>query len=143
FYSFFKTGIVNVYIPTQVSFKHSNHFAPHSLDWIGINFYSNMLFVGKEPQPETDPNFVTENPTYRNYPEGVARAIEQIHTEIAQPLNIPIIVTENGIALPLSQEGEYKRKRFFQRALFTIKILLERGYNIIGYLPWSSHDSYE
>ena len=143
FYAFFSSGNVDLWIPSQVSVKHSNPLAPQSLDWIGINFYSNMFMVVKDPQEETDPELRTENPRYRNYPEGIARAIEQVYSAIAQPLKIPIIITENGIATAHNNQGEVKRKRFFQRALFTIRILLERGYPIIGYLPWSSHDSYE
>jgi len=143
FYSFFNSGTINIWIPSKVSISHTNSLAPRSLDWIGVNFYSNMFMVATEPQEETDPELRTENPRYRNYPEGIARAIEQIHSNIARPLNIPIIITENGIATSLDEAGEAKRQRFFQRALFTIKILLQHGYNIIGYLPWSSHDSYE
>jgi len=143
FYSFFKTGAANVWIPSKVTLSHSNKYAPKSLDWIGINFYSNMFMQATKPLEETDPGRLTENPRYRNYPEGIARAIEQINSAIAQPLNIPIIITENGIATKKDTAGELKRQRFFQRALFTIKTLLQDGFNIIGYLPWSSHDSYE
>ncbi len=143
FYDFFAKGETWLWIPSKVNITHINALAPTSLDWIGVNFYSNMLMAAKEPQEETDPELQTENPRYRNYPEGVARAIEQIHSNLAGPLNIPIMITENGIATPLNSAGELKRKRFFQRALFTVQTLLQHGYNIIGYLPWSSHDSYE
>lgn len=143
FYTFFNSGTINIWIPSKVSIKHTNPLAKQSLDWIGINFYSNMFMAATTPVEETDPELSTENPRYRNYPEGIARAIEQIHANIAQPLNIPIIITENGIATQKNDAGEAKRKRFFQRALFTIKTLIQHGYDIIGYLPWSSHDSYE
>lgn len=143
FYSFFSAGNVSLWIPSQVKIAHSNELAPQSIDWIGINFYSNMFMMIKDPQEEIDPELRTENPRYRNYPEGIARAVEQIYAALAKPLNIPIIITENGIATSLDSQGEAKRKRFFQRALFTIQVLLQRGYPIIGYLPWSSHDSYE
>src|SRR5204863_8826149 len=53
----------------------------------------------------------------------------------------PIMITENGIAT--SKQESKKREKFFQRTLFTIKTLIDDGYPIIGYLPWSSHDSYE
>jgi beta-glucosidase len=143
FYDFFTQGKTWLWIPSKVNISHLNVLAPQSIDWIGINFYSNMLMAAKEPQEETDPELQTENPRYRNYPEGIARAIEQIQSNLASTLNIPIMITENGIATPLNSAGELKRKRFFQRALFTVQTLLQHGYNIIGYLPWSSHDSYE
>jgi len=143
FYSFFKTGVVNIWIPSKVNLSHTNTLAQKSLDWIGINFYSNMFMHKMNPIEETDQERKTENPRYRVYPEGIARAIEQIHTNIAQPLNIPIIITENGIATPNNSAGEEKRQLFFHRALFTIQTLIQHGYNIIGYLPWSSHDCFE
>jgi beta-glucosidase len=143
FYLFFSRGKVGLWIPTKVNIVHSNPLAPSSLDWIGINFYSNMAMKISKPQEETDPELSTQNPRYRNYPEGLARAVQQIHSAIAQPLNIPIIITENGIATGKNEMDELKRKRFFQRALFTLRVLLKQGYNLIGYLPWSSHDSYE
>jgi len=63
---------------------------------LGLIFIQICLCILK-PQEETDPEFVTENPRYRNYPEVSLDAIEQIHTEIAQPLIIPIIYHKNGI----------------------------------------------
>jgi beta-glucosidase/6-phospho-beta-glucosidase/beta-galactosidase len=52
---------------------------------------------------------------------------------------LPIIITENGIAT----KDDNKRTRYFQRALCTITELIKDGYNVIGYLPWTSHDNYE
>jgi len=100
------------------------------------------MFLTK-PQEEKNPEYITENPRYRDYPEGIERAIKVINDAIAYPLNIPIIITENGIATANTPQGEEKRKRFFNRALENIRQLLDKGYPIIGYLPWSSHDSYE
>jgi beta-glucosidase len=117
--------------------------AHYSLDWIGLNFYSNMNMFIHKPQEETEPEYMTENPRYRDYPEGIERAIKLIDDAIAQPLQIPIIITENGIATQNNPHGEEKRKRFFARTLENIRQLLDKKYNIIGYLPWSSHDSYE
>src|SRR5690606_21856337 len=91
------------------------------------------------PQTETDPDRMTENPTYRDYPEGFYRAVKEIYKNVAKPLGIPIIITENGIAT----NNDERRTRFFQRTLYTIRKLIEEGYPIIGYTPWASHDNYE
>lgn len=143
FYSFFTTGTFYVNIPFQAYVSHTNTLAPQSLDWIGLNFYSNMKMFITKPQTELNEKRKTKNPTYRDYPEGIARAVQEIYSKIAQPLNIPLLITENGIATENNMLGEKKRTKFFYRTLFTITALIEDGYNIIGYLPWSSHDSYE
>ncbi len=111
----------------------------NTLDWIGINIYSNMEMLGTKPQQETNEDRQTANLRYRDYPEGIYRGVKIINDAIAKPLNIPIIITENGIAT----ENNARRTRFFQRALYTIRKLIEEDYPIIGYTPWASHDNYE
>jgi beta-glucosidase len=131
FFKFFK--------PTRLI----RYFNLCKLDWIGLNIYSNMMMLYAAPQKETVEARQTENLNYRNYPEGIYRAVKIIYEGIAQPLNIPIIITENGIATKNDPSGNEKRTRFFQRTLYTIRKLIEEGYPIIGYTPWASHDNYE
>jgi beta-glucosidase len=114
-----------------------------ALDWIGLNIYSNMFMLYAQKQEEKDEERKTENLNYRDYPEGIYRAVKIISDKIAKPLNIPIIITENGIATKNDAQGNEKRTRFFRRALYTIRKLIEEGHNIIGYTPWASHDNYE
>jgi len=144
FFNFFNTGSFYVWLPTKayVKTKYNPH-AKDSLDWIGVNIYSNMYMLWSQRQEETVTDRQTANVNYRDYPEGIYRAVETIHKNIAQPLNVPIIVIENGIATDNTDAGNAKRTRFFQRTLFTIRKLLEENYNIIGYTPWAAHDNYE
>jgi len=134
FFKFFKPPVPSWLI---------RYFNLSKLDWIGLNIYSNMLMLYAAPQKETLEERQTENLNYRNYPEGIYRAVKIIYDGIARPLNIPIIITENGIATKNDLSGNEKRTRFFQRALYTIRKLIEEGYPIIGYTPWASHDNYE
>jgi beta-glucosidase len=144
FYSFFNTGIFYTWLPTKAYVKTTyNANAKNSLDWIGVNTYSNMYMLWSQRQEETVTDRQTANVNYRDYPEGIYRAVENINKNIATPLHIPIIVTENGIATNNDFAGNEKRTRFFQRTLFTIRKLLEENYNVIGYIPWSCHDNYE
>jgi beta-glucosidase/6-phospho-beta-glucosidase/beta-galactosidase len=113
------------------------------LDWIGVNIYSNMFMLGTVRQQEKEEERQTANLNYRDYPEGIYRAVKIINDNIAKPLNIPIIITENGIATKNDITGDEKRIRFFRRALYTIRKLIQEGYPIIGYIPWASHDNYE
>lgn len=124
-------------------FKLMRYRYSRTLDWIGINVYSNLEMLGMVPQEETDPERQTENKTYRDYPEAIYRAVKIIYKELAQPLNIPIIITENGIATKNDADDNKKRELFLRRALYTIRKLIEEEYPIIGYTPWASHDNYE
>ncbi len=137
FFDFFTTGTFRVVTPKIVYLY--NEKAPESLDWIGLNVYSNMIMRFKEKQIESNKDKATTNINYRDYPEGIYRATKEIYNRLAKPLQLPIIITENGIAT----NDNTKRTRFFQRTLFTIRTLIEKGYPIIGYTPWASHDNYE
>ncbi len=149
FYGFFTTGIFELYIPNKVYTYRYKKSAPRCIDWIGINFYSNKYVMNLEGQspPETDPDRETLNPNYRFYPEGLARATEEIYNRIVVPVSkaqglereIPIWITENGIAA----KTEEQRTLFFQRTLFTIGCMINRGYPIVAYTPWASHDNFE
>jgi beta-glucosidase len=127
--------------------------AHKAFDWIGVNIYSNRFLNGFEQITgntliETDEERYTDNANYRNYPEGIYRAVQLITENVAMPLgklknkngqSLPVIVTENGIAT----KDDAKRTRYFQRAITTITALINDGYPVIGYLPWASHDNYE
>jgi beta-glucosidase len=143
FFDFFTTGTFKMRIPSWINVSYTDLRAPQSIDWIGINEYSNMEMRGLTPQITTDETRKTENLNYRDYPEGIYRAVQIISDKIAKPLNIPIIITENGIATKNDEDGNKKRELFFRRTLYTIRKLIEEGYPIIGYTPWASHDNYE
>lgn len=127
--------------------------AHKAFDWIGVNVYSNRFLNGFEQISgskliEEDEERYTDNANYRNYPEGIYRAVQMISDNVAVPLGklknkdgkpLPIIVTENGIAT----KDDKKRTRYFQRAIWTITQLIKDGYAVVGYLPWTSHDNYE
>jgi beta-glucosidase len=160
-YDFLVNGIYCMYTPNagfMKTVKGLNVYREHkhahrAFDWIGVNIYSNRFMKGfdqivGDELIETDEERYTDNPNYRNYPEGIYRAVKMISEHIAAPLGkirnkngkpLPVIVTENGIAT----NDDAKRTRYFQRALKTITQLVKEGYPVIGYLPWASHDNYE
>jgi beta-glucosidase len=160
-FDFLVNGVYSMYTPDAEFMKtakglnvYREHKHAHkAFDWIGVNVYSNKFMDGFKPIDgkdliEIDEERYTDNPNYRNYPEGIYRAVKIITEKVAVPLGkirnkdgkpLPIIVTENGIAT--NDHG--KRTRYFQRAIWTITQLIKEGYPVVGYLPWTSHDNYE
>ncbi len=138
-YRFFTTGEFTVHIPFKLNLTHKNSFAIGALDFIGLNYYSNRhLFLTKTVQ-EQEPERTTDNGNYRIYPQGLYRAIVELSERIAQPLSIPIYVTENGIA---TMDDE-KRYAFYHQYLYALCKAIEDGYPVYGYLPWTLADNYE
>jgi len=158
-FDFLVNGVYSMYTPDADFMKtakglnvyREHKYAHKAFDWIGVNVYSNRFIDGFAPVTtviETDEERYTDNKNYRNYPEGIYRAVQIITEKVATPLGkirnkngkpLPIIVTENGIAT----KDDGKRTRYFQRAIWTITQLIKEGYPVVGYLPWTSHDNFE
>lgn len=138
-FNFFRTGNFTIKIPTQVSLHHINNNAPHSLDFIGVNTYSNIHTVLSKKLIDTDPLTSTDNSTYRIYPQGLYRAISIVSRKLAKPLGIPMYITENGIAT----HDEAKREYFYQQYLYVLEKALHDGFDVRGYLTWTLADNYE
>lgn len=160
-FDFLVNGVYCMYTPDADFMKtakglnvYREHKHAHkAFDWIGVNVYSNRFMNGFEQVTgnkliEIDEERYTDNLNYRNYPEGLERAVKIIADNLAFPLGklknnhgkpLPIIITENGIAT----NDDAKRTRYFQRAMWTITQLIKDGYPVIGYLPWTSHNNYE
>ncbi|MGD1836763.1 MAG: glycoside hydrolase family 1 protein, partial [Nitrososphaeraceae archaeon] len=121
-------------------------------DFIGINYYrrlyvynsqilnlSSASFVGAAAINDLrkyDGNHgVLNDLGWEIYPKGLYEIISKLHNK----WNIPILITENGIA---DKNNEY-RSKFIIAHLKQIKKNIEEKVNIIGYLYWSLMDNYE
>ena len=71
---------------------------------------------------------------YTIYGEGMYRAIESVSA-----LNVPIIITENGVA----DATDDRRKLYIQRYLYAVSKAIENGFDIQGYFYWSLMDNFE
>lgn len=112
--------------------------AQESIDWIGLNYYSRRLTKGTQAVwVASEPR--TANPNYSIYPEGIYRALHQINNEIAKPLGIPIIITENGIAT----DDDELRSRFVLAYLEQITRAMSDGIPVQAWCQWSLLDNYE
>ena len=69
------------------------------------------------------------------YPEGLYKILMHIKNQ----WNIPVIITENGIA---DRNGE-KRAPYIVSHIEQLKRAMDDGVNVMGYLHWSLMDNYE
>jgi beta-glucosidase len=78
-------------------------------------------------------DILTDMP-YTIYPEGIYRAIKYVSI-----LNVPIMITENGIADHLDD----RRELYIKRYLYSVSKAIKDGYNVVGYFYWSFMDNFE
>jgi len=111
-------------------------------DFIGLNFYSrvviqqlywNVLSQGAVV-PSCKPGEVMTDMPYPMYADGLYKAI----TEVSQ-FNVPIYITENGIADSIDN----RREDFFKNYLAALSKALEDGYDVRGWFYWSLMDNFE
>lgn len=120
----------------------SDKWAPHSLDFIGVNYYRHQI-SRINPFKDTHNNGVIDarpdEPTAHDtgwavYPEGLYRSIKK-----AGELNLPIYVTEIGIA----DSKDEQRDGFYRKHLYAIQQALNEGSDVRGCFFWSLMDNYE
>lgn len=140
-FNFFTTGTYNVYLPGMALVEHTNHDAPKSLDFIGLNHYSLGFINNFKKESHPDETAHTANKNYCVSPESLYLAIKEIDDRIAKPLNIPIYITENGTA-PLDDDAD-KKNSFYQTYLYAMYKALQEGCDVRGYITWSLMDNFE
>jgi beta-glucosidase len=149
--NFFKTGTYHFWFPFLANVKYTNLEGMKCNDFIGLNFYShfhisayhmimNQKFINKDARPEDI--FLSgcensETPTdmpQSVYAEGFYRAIMACHE-----LNIPIFITENGIADAVDD----RRELFIKKYLYAMTRAMKDGADVKGYYYWSLLDNFE
>ena len=135
----FTKGEFDFYLPAMANISYKNYDAINSLDFIGLNYYSRWHVKGQlnlaEPFTfELRPQDIQTDMPYAIYPEGFYKAVKTI-----AKLNVPIIITENGIA----DDKDDRRSLFIKRYLYALFKTIEEGYDIRGYFYWSLMDNFE
>lgn len=111
------------------------------LDFLGVNYFTRihlrfnplkkrgieMIFKDRDGYGLTDIGWEV-------HPEGLEKVLQE-----ASKLNIPLMVTENGIA---TRNDEIKI-RFIKKHIEILERCLKQGMDIRGYFYWSLIDSYE
>lgn len=132
FMHFFTTGhfIYNIPGGNRISFIDDR--APCSLDFIGLNIYSDMILGPGPMRYEHEQS--TDMPMWAVRPHVLYDAI----TEISK-LHVPIIITENGIC----DAQDDRREQWIISYSNAVKKTIDDGYDVRGYCYWSLLDNYE
>lgn len=147
-----KTKIFGKEIPTSIAFvidTKTNEYLKNggkALDFIGLNYYChNYITSDRKTVPETNHAIepATNNERYTVYGEGLYRAIEELSNRIAKPLQVPIYITENGVATNNDEQGNALRTLHNQRYLYGMARAIQEGHDVRGYVHWALMDNYE
>jgi len=104
-------------------------------DFVGVQCYTRVRIGRDGPLPVPDGSEVTLT-GWEYWPEALEDAIR--HTwEVTE--GMPILVTENGIATG----NDERRIDYTGRALRGMKLALDDGIDIRGYIHWSALDNFE
>ena len=102
------------------------------LDFIGVNYYFHAKI--RFPGVQKNENVITSDLGWEVYPEGIYHVLED-----AQRYNVPLYVTENGLA----DEEDSKRKDFIKEHIRWIHKAVSEGVDVKGYFHWSLLDNFE
>lgn len=112
------------------------HYLPYIKedDFFGLQNYSRSIIGpdGIMPNPE---GAEETQMGYEYYPEGLEHVIRRVHEE----LDIPIMVTENGIATA----DDTRRVAYIETALSGVEKCIADGIPVTGYMYWSMMDNFE
>lgn len=106
------------------------------LDWLGLNYYftrtiklgiTGVKTINSDKLPKSDMGWQT-------FPEGIYQVLTQV-----KKYNIPVYITENGIA---NARDDMRQDYIRQHLSWALKAKSE-GVNLQGYFYWSLTDNYE
>ncbi len=115
------------------------------LDFLGVNYYSR----NRARSPILPPLGPAGDPVERTgigwevYPAGLGEILDFV---VARTGALPLFITENGAAYPVSESEPARdpaRVSFLRRHLAVAHQALERGVPLRGYFVWSLLDNFE
>jgi beta-glucosidase len=103
-------------------------------DFFGLQNYTREVY-GPEGQVKPAEGAELTLMGYEFYPEALGNVIRKVSKDVS----IPIIITEHGIAT----ENDTRRVEFIRKALEGVQTCLDEGYDVRGYLHWTTFDNFE
>uniref|UniRef100_A0A7S4D568 Beta-glucosidase n=1 Tax=Heterosigma akashiwo TaxID=2829 RepID=A0A7S4D568_HETAK len=140
---FFRTGFFHHWAPFFSNIHYHDANATSCNDFIGLNYYSHYCVsvwrtffqgVPDEEKLAAMPREIYTDMPHVMYPEGFYRALRELQT-----LNLPIIVTENGIA----DKDDSCRQMYIARYMYAMSKAIHNGCDVRGYFYWSLLDNFE
>lgn len=108
--------------------------APRAMDFIGVNYYSRVLFNLKKGGVFYLPDDIVTDMPYAMYGEGLYHIIKRLSS-----MGLPIYVTENGIA----DSRDDRRQLWIERYLYAVSEAIKDGCDVRGYYYWTLTDNFE
>jgi beta-glucosidase len=122
------------------------------IDFLGVNYYKrgltqhddSVLLVRAREAPVPGAFYTAMG--WEVFPEGLTKTLLWVKERYG---NVPIYITENGIALddpPSDVDGRIEdplRIRYYQDHLLAARKAMDQGVNLRGYFTWSLLDNYE
>ncbi|NNN02372.1 MAG: family 1 glycosylhydrolase [Acidimicrobiaceae bacterium] len=102
-------------------------------DYLGVQCYTKLI-IGPDGLVERPEGELTEM-GYLFWPQSVEYTVRRA----AQFIDIPIIVTENGIGT----NDDQQRIRYLEQALQGLRRTIDDGIDVRGYFQWSLLDNFE
>jgi beta-glucosidase len=114
----------------------------HTLDWIGLNYYSRDLVAFDRARRQAlfartlhaEDAEMLDGGFGEFYPQGLYRSIRRLSR-----LNLPIYVTENGIP----DADDDQRPRYLLAHIHQMWQAIQACYPVMGYYHWSLVDNFE
>lgn len=119
------------------------------VDWCGLNYYTRKV-IGPDAGPwphytELDGPFPKTQMGWEIYPDGLYQFLTRTAQEYTGDL--PLIVTENGMANPDVLQGgavhDEARIAYVEAHLARVRRAISEGVPVEGYFLWSLLDNYE
>ena len=116
------------------------------LDWLGVNYYTRCRLAHAEgPWPNyhrAGPVLPTTQMGWEIYPDGLRDFLIRNAAEYSG--NLPIYVTENGMANPdTANAPDDARIDYLNGHLSAVQQAIAAGVPVAGYICWSLMDNYE
>ena len=131
------------------------------IDWIGINYYSDILVRGIRPDEgavdrmrsyptvsgttASDRRSVHTDMNWPITPEGFTNLLVRLHTDY--PELPPVYITENGCAFddPVvnGRCADPRRIDYLDLHLRAVRAAMDQGVDVRGYFQWSLMDNFE
>lgn len=102
------------------------------LDFVGVNYYFSNRYYGYRQHNVND---ALSDSGWDMQPAN----IEHVLKDVADRYNVPIIITENGVA----DQNDAHRKWWITQTLLGMSRAMQAGVKLEGYFHWSLTDNFE